>query len=142
MTESTAGLLIVLSQVGVVVLILVVIFLLIMLKRSNRDKRIAKEFVESLKEGEMPRTDKLAEVLNKIHGMDDKMANKTAEAMLQCEKQIYNRVIQMYLGRNHDQLPQLRKDVENMAASYRNLIDKMPDPCRHAMGGHGTQISG
>jgi chromosome segregation ATPase len=43
--------------------------------------------------------------------------------MLTCEKQIYNRVLNIFLGHERENLAQLQNDVENMANAYRKLVD-------------------
>jgi predicted aspartyl protease len=95
----------------------------LMLRRKNRENCLARLFVEKLKQDEGARKQNLMDILQKVHEMDANLATKTAEAMLGCEKKIYNRVLRMFLGKEREALPQLQKDVENMATAYRKLVD-------------------
>ena len=123
MTESLTSMLVIFSEVGILLALGAFVFVFLMLRRKNRENTLARHFVEQLKQNEETRKHTLMDILQKVHEMDENLATKTAQAMLGCEKQIYNRVLRMFLGKDRDCLPQLQKDVENMAAAYRKLVD-------------------
>ena len=123
MNEYTASLLVVFSQVGVVLVVAAIVITFFVMRRKHKDSNLAKDFVGNLKQGESERKNKLIEVLQAAHGMEEDMAQQTAHAMLTCEKQIYNRVLGLFLGGDREALGQLRKDVENMAAAYRKIAE-------------------
>jgi len=123
MTESLTSMLVIFSEIGIVLALGAIIVLFVALRRKRRENSLAQHFVETLKENENTRKNNLMDVLQKVHEMDANLATKTAESMLGCEKQIYNRVLRMFLGRDRGSLAQLQKDVENMASAYRKLVD-------------------
>ncbi len=122
MNEYFAGLLVIFSQIGGVLTIIAIATLIYLVIRKNKDNCLAKHFVGKLKHNEGARKDKLSEVLQKVHEMDEELAEKTAAAMLTCEKKIYNRALKLFLGHDRDSLSNLQKEVESMAGAYRKLI--------------------
>lgn len=123
MTESLASMLVIFSEVGMLLALGAFILIFVVLRRKRRENGLARHFVENLKEHEVSRKQSLIDVLQKVHEMDANLADKTAQAMLGCEKKIYSRVLRMFLGKDRDALTQLQKDVENMASAYRKLVD-------------------
>ena len=123
MTESVTSLLVVFSEVGIFLALGGIVLLFFVLRRKRRENNLAKHFVENLRMGEEGRKHSLMDVLQKVHEMDADLAAKTAQSMLACEKQIYSRVLKMFLGKDRGSLAQLQKDVENMATAYRKLVD-------------------
>lgn len=123
MNESLTGMLVIFSEVGAMLALVFVIFLIYIARRNHKDRLYAKTFVENLHQHEAKRHDDIVHVLEKVNKMDHEQALKTAHGMLTCEKQIYNRVLKIFLGHDRDGLTQLQKDVENMANVYRKLND-------------------
>ena len=123
MTESLTSMLVIFSEIGILLVLVAFVVVFLMLRRKNRENYLARHFVEKLKQEEVTRKQSLMDILQKVHEMDANLATKTAEAMLGCEKQIYNRVLRLFLGKDRESLPQLQKDVENMATAYRKLVD-------------------
>jgi len=122
MNEVITGLLVVLSQVGVVLALAAVIIIFVVIRRKQKDSSLCKHFIDLLKQKEGSRKDKLVESLQKVHQMDDVQAGQTAKSMLGCEKKIYNHVLKLFMGHDRDALGEVKKDVENMANAYRKLI--------------------
>lgn len=123
MNESMTSLLVIFSEVGIVLALLVIVAVILIMRRKQRNNRRALKFVESLRDHEATRKSNLMDVLQKVHEMDQEMASKAAEAMLGCEKKIYNRALKLFLGQERSGLEELRRDVEAMAAAYRKLVD-------------------
>lgn len=123
MTESVTSMLVIFSEVGILLALGGIILLFFVLRRKRRENSLARHFVENLRMGEEGRKHTLMDVLQKVHEMDAELAAKTAQMMLSCEKQIYSRVLKIFLGKDRGSLGQLQKDVENMASAYRKLVD-------------------
>lgn len=123
MNESMTSLLVIFSEVGIVLALLAIVTVILIMRRKQRNNRRALKFVESLRDHEAGRKSNLMDALQKVHEMDQEMASKAAEAMLGCEKKIYNRALKLFLGQERSGLEELRRDVEAMAAAYRKLVD-------------------
>lgn len=121
MNESLTGLLVILSEVGVVLALFAVGFIIYLLRRRHQDNKLVQSFVNTLRQGELGRKENIMDILQKVHEMDKELAEKTALAMLACEKKIYSKALKLFMGHQGDCLAQLQKDVEHMAASYRKL---------------------
>lgn len=122
MNEFLTGLMVVLSQIGVVLALAAVVTIFLFIRRKQKDNSLCKRFIELLKQKEGGRKDKLIEALQKVHNMDDELAEQTAKSMLSSEKKIYNHVLKLFMGHDRDALAEVQKDVENMASAYRKLI--------------------
>jgi len=122
MNEFLTGLMVVLSQIGVVLALAAVVTIFLFIRRKQKDNSLCKRFIELLKQKEGGRKDKLIEALQKVHNMGDELAEQTAKSMLSSEKKIYNHVLKLFMGHDRDALAEVQKDVENMASAYRKLI--------------------
>lgn len=127
MNEYITGLLVIFSEVGIVLALIAIIVVVLMMMRKQKDNALAHQFTKKLQEDETPRRSKLVKVLVKVHEMDEVKAKDAANAMLNCEKQIYSRVLKIFLGKDRDSITKLQKDVEGMASAYRHLIDTAPE---------------
>ncbi len=127
MNEYFTSLLVIFSEVGIVLALVAIIVVVLMMMRKQKDNALAHQFTKKLQEDESPRRSKLVKVLVKVHEMDEGKAKEAANAMLNCEKQIYSRVLKMFLGKDRDNITKLQKDVEGMALAYRQLIDTAPE---------------
>lgn len=126
MNEYFTTILVIFSEVGVFLALIAVVVVILILRRKQKDNVLAHKFVKSLQESENPRKAILAETLVKVHEMDEQKAKDAAMAMLACEKQIYNRVLKIFLGKDRDSIGKLQHDVEGMATAYRKLVDTAP----------------
>jgi len=122
MNEMVTGLMVVLSQIGVVLALAAVVTIFLFVRRKQKDNSLCKKFIDLLKQKEGGRKDKLMEALQKVHNMNDELAEQTAKSMLSSEKKIYNHVLKLFMGHDRDSLAEVQKDVENMASAYRKLI--------------------
>ncbi len=122
MSEFLTGLMVVLSQIGVVLALAAVVTIFLFIRRKQKDNSLCKRFIELLKQKEGGRKDKLIEALQKVHNMNDELADQTAKSMLSSEKRIYNHVLKLFMGHDRDALAEVQKDVESMASAYRKLI--------------------
>ena len=125
MSETITSFLVVFSEVGVLLALVGIIIAFFVMRRKHKDNLLARQVVETLRESESARKANLMDILQKVHEVDEEFASQTAHAMLTSEKRIYNRVLKMYLGHERDGITDLQKDVENMATTYRKLIDSM-----------------
>ncbi len=126
MTESLTSLLVIFSEVGLVLLLLFIVLVFVGIRNRSKDTSVAKRFVAELNEQETGRKAQLVEILKKVHQMNDEEAEKTATTMLGSEKRVYNRGLRLFLRKNREDLPDMRQDVEQMASTYRQLVDKQP----------------
>lgn len=128
MNEYLTGLMVIFSQIGMVLALAAVIVVVFMVRRKQKDNSMCKNFIELLKKKEGGRKDLMIETLQKVHQMDDELAEQTARNMLSNEKKIYNHVLKLFMGHDRDALTEVQKDVENMASAYRKLISIVEEP--------------
>jgi DNA repair exonuclease SbcCD ATPase subunit len=125
MSETITSFLVIFSEVGVLLALVAIIVGFFVMRRKHKDNILAHQVVETLRESESARKANLMDILQKVHEVDEEFASQTAHAMLASEKRIYNRVLKMFLGHERDGILDLQKDVENMATTYRKLIDSI-----------------
>ena len=125
MSETITSFLVVFSEVGVLLALVGIVIAFFIMRRKHKDNILAQQVVDTLRESESARKANLMDILQKVHEVDEEFASQTAHAMLTSEKRIYNRVLKMYLGHERDGITDLQKDVENMATTYRRLIDSI-----------------
>jgi DNA repair exonuclease SbcCD ATPase subunit len=125
MSETITSFLVIFSEVGVLLALVGILIAFLMMRRKHKENILAQQVVETLRESESARKANLMDILQKVHEVDEEFAAQTAHAMLSSEKRIYNRVLKIYLGHERDGITDLQKDVENMASTYRHLIDSI-----------------
>ena len=125
MNETLTSFLVVFSEIGLLLALVAIIVVFFVMRRKHRDNLLVQQVVETLRESESARKANLMDILQKVHEVDEEFAAQTAQAMLSSEKRIYNRVLKMFLGHERDGIIELQKDVENMASTYRKLIDSI-----------------
>ena len=121
MSEFVTSLLVIFSEVALVLAIIIGAIIFIFARRGKRDKVLARKLVETLKGNEPQRIEHLKNILEKINHLDEASAEKSVEMILRCEKNLYARIIKMFLGRDRGGIVNINKDVESLAESYRNL---------------------
>lgn len=121
MSEFVTSLLVIFSEVALLLAIVISVIVFIFVRRGRRDKVLAKVLVETIKEKEPERIARLKDILEKVHHLDEESAQKSVEAILSSEKNLYSRIIKMYLGRDRDGITKINKDVESLAETYRKL---------------------
>ena len=121
MSEFVTSLLVIFSEVALVLAIIIGLIVFFFVRRGRRDKVLAKVLVETIKEKEPARIERLREIIEKVHHLDEASAMKSVEEILACEKNLYSRIIKVFLGRDRDGITKINKDVESLAESYRRL---------------------
>lgn len=125
MNESLTGLLVIISEIGGVLALITISAGIFMMRRAQKDRQAARAFVDAMRKHEQSRKLSLIESMEKVQEMEHDVATRVATTMLNCEKQIYNRALKIFLGHDREGLTQLQHDVENMASSYRKLVDSI-----------------
>lgn len=125
MNETLTSFLVIFAEVGIMLALIGIIVAFFVMRRKHKDNLLARQVVETLRESESARKANLMDILQKVHEVDEEFAAQTAHAMLSSEKRIYNRVLKMFLGHERDGIIELQKDVENMASTYRKMIDSI-----------------
>ena len=121
MSEFVTSLLVIFSEVALVLAIIIGIIMFFFVRRGRRDKVLAKVLVETIKEKEPERIQRLKDILEKVHHLDEESAKQSVEAILTCEKNLYSRIIKAFLGSDRDGITKINKDVESLAETYRRL---------------------
>ena len=121
MSEYVTSLLVIFSEVGLLLAVIIGVIIFIIVRRGRRDKVLAKALVETIKEKEPQRIERLQDILEKVHNLDEESAKQSVDAILACEKNLYARIIKMFLGHDRHGIVNINKDVESLAESYRSL---------------------
>ena len=125
MNETLTSFLVVFSEVGLLLALVAIVIVFFVMRRKHKDTLLARHVVETLRDSESARKSNLMDIMQKVHDMDEEFAEQTAQAMLASEKRIYNRVLKIFLGHERNGITDLQRDVENMATTYRKLIDSI-----------------
>ncbi len=121
MSEAVTSLLVIFSEAAVLLTIVISLIIFFVIRRGRRDKVLAKTLVESIKKNESQRIERLREILEKVHHLDEASAKHGVVEILNCEKNLYSRIIKLFLGRDRNGITKINKDVESLTESYRQL---------------------
>ena len=122
MSEFTTGILVIFSEIGFVLLLVVAVAAFIIIRRKRQNKQMAMQLVEKLKQAEDGRKSSLSDVLKESLDLEDEDATKKAEQLLKGEKALYNRILKLFIGRDPEQIMLIDKDVEKLVNGYSHLF--------------------
>jgi tRNA isopentenyl-2-thiomethyl-A-37 hydroxylase MiaE len=120
----------VLSSVNVIILlelsILLIVVLLFLFFRFNKAKSVAQnaanELVDKLEETRNIRDKQLARLISDHCAVDEQYAQETMQAIKTNEQLLYQKIIELYLLRDGEQLTNIDNYVANLAKPYHSLL--------------------
>jgi hypothetical protein len=117
---SLIGLLVA-GEVFLLLLVALIALLLVNMIRRRRDRQAALYLVSIVKEAEGKRLDETRSLLEAKYGYKDEALVNTAHNIMQAEKLLYQRIINMYVKRDVISLRELNIDVEAVTEPFRTL---------------------
>lgn len=85
--------------------------------RWKNDREQVKKFVVKLREKEPERNTQRIDVIKEKYNLDDEEIQAIIERILECEKSLYGKIIDIFLGKDKAKLDQLDGDVEALINS-------------------------
>ena len=89
--------------------------------RRRRDREAAMHLIQAVKKGESQRKEKTSQWLQQQHGLSGEALNRNVHDMVQAEKLLIQRVVNMYVKRDRISLRELNIDVEAVSEPFRKL---------------------
>jgi uncharacterized protein HemX len=117
MNELVTGSFFIVSEVALLFAAALAIIVYMVTKKLRGNKKQAKDFVETLKKDEAQRKEKRSRLLKERFGLDDELVEKYVEQLVEREKSLYTRFVDIFLGRGKGQLADLKDQVEALIES-------------------------
>lgn len=124
MNEMLTSLLVITSELSAVLLLAALIVVVMVIRRQRKQRRLAMELISRLRDSEPQRREKLVHLLRENLEMEEEQADARARGILKCEKSLYAHVLQLFMGRNPEQLLQVDHDVEKLLRNYYHLLEQ------------------
>ena len=83
--------------------------------RGNREQ--AKEFVSLLREHEPERNSNRIDILKEKYNLGDEEIQKIIEQMQECEKSLYGKILNIFMGKEKSKLSEIEEDVNTLITS-------------------------
>jgi cell division protein FtsB len=117
MNEFVTGSFLVVSEVALLFAAALTSIVYMVTKKLRGNKKQAKDFVETLKKSEAQRKEKRSQLLKERFGLDDESIEQYVERVVEREKSLYTRFLDIFLGRGKGQLADLKEQVEALIES-------------------------
>ncbi len=123
MTEINSSLFLLVSEVGIILLLILFSILIAVKKRSMRDKALAMILVEKIKNAESSKREKLLSLLKEGYGYDDEKAEAKTNALIDCEKTLYGNLLKIFLKKEREKISEFDSCINELIESYQNFDD-------------------
>lgn len=107
---------------GFIILLAIIIVALIISKRcKNRDRKAANQLVKQIKHQSQTRIEQTGSFLNEKYHFEGNGLKKAVQAIDKSEKRFFQKIINMYLKRDSDELMSMDASVAEMIDTYKSL---------------------
>ncbi len=121
MNEINSSLFLLVSEVGVVLLLVLCGILFMVKKRSMQDKVLAMVLVEKIKNAEPSKREKLLSLLKDVYGYDDEKAEAKIELIIGREKTLYGNLLKIFLKKEREKISEFDGYLNELIESYQSL---------------------
>jgi hypothetical protein len=137
MIEVSSLVLMVFSEILLVSIFVALVLGVGILVKKRRDHGAAVTLIARIKEDESRRKGETAKIMEKQHGLQGDVLDKTVKKISREEKLFYQNMINLYLRRDADSLMNLNVDFEGAVEPYRTL-DVSPGGATEGAGDAGS----
>ncbi|HEB57345.1 MAG TPA: hypothetical protein ENI98_13805 [Gammaproteobacteria bacterium] len=123
MTEINSSLFLLVSEAGVVLLLILCGIIFMVKKRSLQDKALAVVLVDKIKNAEPSKREKLLSLLKDVYGYDDEKAEAKIEVIIEREKTLYGNLLKIFLKKERAKISEFDSYLNDLIESYQNLND-------------------
>lgn len=124
MNELMTGWLVVSTELSAVLVLGGVVLLVLLILRKRKQRRMARELIQRLRQAEPERRQRLVALLKDNFEMTDEQAEAQARTMLRCETSLYSHVLKMFMGQAPEQILHLDHDVDKLVKNYAHLLEQ------------------
>ncbi len=121
MNEINSSLFLLVSEIGLILLLVLGTILFLAKKRSMKDKTLVMALVEKIKSAEPDKREKLLTLLKETYGYDDKKAEEKIDEVIRSEKNLYNNLIQIFLKNNRNKISGFDRYLNDIIESYQGM---------------------
>jgi len=121
MDEFFTSLLVLGTQFGIFVGVILVVIVFLALRKRSKEKNITNKFISDYKNLSDQRKSNLESVIADAFQMSNSVSEEYAALILNKEKTICNNVLKIFSGKDKQLLLELQNDLNNLTATYRDL---------------------
>lgn len=122
--ESTISLLVVASEVGAGLAVILIVLIFFMIRSRMKKKAMARDLVNKVKHDEVAHRAALANKVKSLTNLDDAKVDEVIATIMNCEKRLYNRMVNAYMGYNDAGIDGIDKEVNNLSNSFIGLVEQ------------------
>ncbi len=123
MSEIDSSLFLLVSEIGVILLLILCGILFMVKKRSMQDKALAMVLVDKIKNAEPSKREKLLSLLKDVYGYDDEKAEAKIELLIDREKTLYGNLLKIFLKKEREKISDFNTYLNELIESYQSLSD-------------------
>ncbi|VAX13156.1 hypothetical protein MNBD_GAMMA24-2557 [hydrothermal vent metagenome] len=123
MSEINSSLFLLVSEVGVVLILVLCGIIFMVKKRSMRDKALAIVLVDKIKNAEPSKREKLLSLLKGVYGYDDEKAEAKIDILIDREKTLYGNLLKIFLKKEREKISEFDDYLNKLIESYQSLND-------------------
>jgi len=122
MDELFTSLLVIGTEFGIFVGIILLILIVLFFRRQKKEKKIAKTFARDFKEFSSSRKGSLEDQVSETFDMNDAGVASHIENILSKERSICSNVLNIFTGKNKALVLQLQDDLKELSDVYHALV--------------------
>lgn len=124
MIEFDSALIILMAEALAALLVLAVVALFIVARKRKKEHAAAKELINRLEEAEIGRIKKLGSLIQEHCVIDDDKLRGILKEISQCERTLYQQVLQIFLQRDVAVLQDIDRYVNKLSVPYCQLLQE------------------
>ncbi len=121
MNEFYSSLFLLISEIGVILLLILGTIIFMSKRRCMKDKALALVLVQKIKNAEPAKREKLLALLKDVYGYDDEKAEARMEALIDYEKTLYGNLLKIFLKKEREKISEFDNDLNRLIESYHSF---------------------
>jgi len=121
MDEFLASLLVIGTQFGILVGIILLIVVFLFIRKKRNDKTIAQKFADDFKESSDSRKDELEKAIEEAFHLQGDVGKEYAQLIMKSERKICSNMLSLFNGKDRALLLQLQGDLANLTDAYKGI---------------------
>ncbi len=121
MNDYYSSIFLLISEIGILLILILGTVLVVAKKRKMRDKALAMILVDKIKNSEPKKRESLLTMLKEKYGYEDEKAEEKIEMLLGFEKTVYGNLLKTFLKKDREAITKFDEHLNDLIGSYKAI---------------------
>ncbi|VAX07931.1 hypothetical protein MNBD_GAMMA25-1161 [hydrothermal vent metagenome] len=121
MNDYYSSIFLLISEIGILLILILGTVLVVAKKRKMRDKALAMVLVDKIKNSEPKKRENLLTILKEEYGYDDEKAEEKIEVLIGFEKTVYDNLLKTFLKKDREAITKFDGHLNDLIGSYKTI---------------------